>query len=244
MKADRVIAVRTNKTVYRDGDRCVKVFNSEYSGADVLNEALNQARAEEAGIKVPKVLEVGIVDGKWAISSEYIKGKSLEMLMAEEPEKKDEYLELMVDLQLSIHGKGCALLTAMRDTVDRKICESELEAVDRYDLHDRLAGMPKNDKICHGDFRPSNIIIAQDGTRYVIDWAHATKGNGSADAARTYLLLLFKGDADGAEKYLELFCDKANVTADYVKKWIPIVAACRSVDGNEAERNFMLSQLK
>ena len=47
MKLDRVIAVRNNKTIYRDGDRCVKVFNDDYSKADVLNEALNQARIEE-----------------------------------------------------------------------------------------------------------------------------------------------------------------------------------------------------
>ena len=49
MNFDRVIAVRTNKTVYRDGDKCLKVFGEEYSKADVLNEALNQARVEETG---------------------------------------------------------------------------------------------------------------------------------------------------------------------------------------------------
>ena len=30
MKLDRVIAVRNNKTIYRDGDKCVKVFNEDY----------------------------------------------------------------------------------------------------------------------------------------------------------------------------------------------------------------------
>ena len=37
MKLERVIAVRNNKTIYRDGDRCVKVFDDHYSKADVLN---------------------------------------------------------------------------------------------------------------------------------------------------------------------------------------------------------------
>ena len=55
MKLDRVIAVRNNKTIYRDGDVCVKVFNDDYSKADVLNEALNQARIEETGLNIPKV---------------------------------------------------------------------------------------------------------------------------------------------------------------------------------------------
>ena len=44
MNLEKVIAVRTNKCVYRDGEYAVKVFDSDYSKADVLNEALNQAR--------------------------------------------------------------------------------------------------------------------------------------------------------------------------------------------------------
>ena len=47
MNFDRIIAVRNDKTVFRDSDRCLKVFNDGYSKADVLNEALNQARLEE-----------------------------------------------------------------------------------------------------------------------------------------------------------------------------------------------------
>ena len=35
--ADRIIAVRTTKIVYLDGDTVVKVFDSDYSKADVLN---------------------------------------------------------------------------------------------------------------------------------------------------------------------------------------------------------------
>lgn len=84
MKLDRIIAVRTGKTVYRDGDKVIKVFDSEYSKADILNEALNQARIEETGLNIPKVLEVTMIDGKWAIITEYIEGKTLAQLMKEE----------------------------------------------------------------------------------------------------------------------------------------------------------------
>ena len=56
MNFDRIIAVRNDKTVYRDGDRCVKVFGGGYTCAEVLNEAHNQALALEAGLRVPKVL--------------------------------------------------------------------------------------------------------------------------------------------------------------------------------------------
>ena len=243
MKLDRVIAVRNNKTIYRDGNRCVKVFDENYSKADVLNEALNQARIEETGLNIPRVLEVTLVEGKWAIVSEFIKGKTLAQLMAEdtEGEKKAEYLELLVNLQLEVHDKKCPLLNKLKDKMRRKIAATELDATTRYDLHTRLEGMPKHDKVCHGDFNPSNIIVAENGIPYILDWSHATQGNASADAARTYLLFWLNGDIEGAKQYLDLFCKKSNTAKQYVQKWMPIVAASQSVKGNEKEREFLLS---
>lgn len=241
MNLDRVIAVRNKKTIYRDGDRVIKVFNEDYSKADVLNEALNQARIEETGLNIPAVLEVTMVEGKWAIVSEYIKGKTLAQLMQENPAKKDEYLELFVDLQLAVQSKTCPMLNKLKDKMNRKISMSDLDATTRYELHTRLEGMPKHNKVCHGDFNPSNIIIAEDGTPYILDWSHATQGNASADAARTYLLFWLGGDIDGAKKYLDLFCRKSDTAKQYVQKWMPIVAASQSVKGNEKEREFLLS---
>ena len=241
MKLDNVIAVRNSKTIYRDGDRCVKVFNEDYSKADVLNEALNQARIEETGLNIPKVLEVTMVDGKWAIVSEFIKGKTLAQLMEENLDKKDEYFDLFVDLQLTVHSKTCPLMNKLKDKMNRKISAAKLDATTRYELHTRLEGMPKHNKVCHGDFNPSNIIIAEDGTPFILDWSHATQGNASADAARTYLLFCLNGDNDGAKKYLDLFCAKSDTAKQYVQKWMPIVAASQSVKGNEKEREFLLS---
>ena len=84
--SDRIIAVRTGKTIYREGDTAIKVFDADYAKYDVLNEALNQARVENIGLNVPKVLEVKTIDGKWAIVYEYIQGKSLDQLIKENPE--------------------------------------------------------------------------------------------------------------------------------------------------------------
>ena len=121
-----------------------------------------------------------------------------------------------------------------------KRSHTALDATSRYDLHTRLAGMHTHNKVCHGDFRPSNIIIGNDGVNYVIDWAHVTQGNGAADAARTYLLFCLRGDQQLADKYLDLFCKKTDTAKQYVQKWLPIVAASQSVKGNPEERDFLL----
>lgn len=241
MNFDKMIAVRTNKTVYRDGDKCLKVFGENYSKADVLNEALNQARVEETGLNIPKVLEVTKHDHKWIIVSEYIEGKTMAQLLEESPEKKDEYFDRFVDLQLLVLSKTCPLLTKLKDKMNRKISLADLTATERYDLHTRLDAMPKHNKLCHGDFNMSNIIIQNDGTPYIIDWSHATQGNASADAARAYLLFWLNGDIEGAKKYLDLFCKKSNTELPYVQSWMPIVAASQSVKGNAAEREFLRS---
>ena len=241
MKLDKVIAVRTSKTVYKDEDRAIKVFDADYKKSDILNEALNQARVEETGLPIPKLLEVGVIDGKWAIVSEFIKGKTLARLMDENPDKIDEYMNLFVDIQLDIHSRKAPLLNKLKDKMNRKISETDLDATTRYELHTRLEGMPKHNKVCHGDFRPSNVIVGEDGVNYIIDWAHATQGNASADAARTYLVFYLKGEEELAEKYLDLFCQKSDTAKQYVQKWMPIVAASQSVKGNEKEREFLLS---
>ncbi|HOA33205.1 MAG: phosphotransferase [Clostridiales bacterium] len=240
MNLNNVIAVRAGKTVYKDGDYAIKVFDENYKKSDILNESLNQARVEETGLNIPKVQEVLKIDGKWAIVFDFIPGKTLQQLMDENPDKLNEYLNLFVDVQLDMHSRRAPLLGKLKDKMNRKISESGLDATTRYELHTRLNSLPTHNKVCHGDFNPSNIIIHNNGTPYVLDWSHATQGNASADAARTYLLFWLSGNEKLAEEYLKLFCLKSDTAKQYVQKWVPIVAASQLVKGKPEEREFLL----
>ncbi len=242
MNLEQVIAVRSGKTVYRDGDKVIKVFDEDYSKADVLNEALNQARVESSGLNIPGICEVTTIDGRcWAIVSEYVEGETLASLMEKNPDKLDEYLNMFVDLQMEMHTKKVPLLNKLKDKMNAKISATTLDATTRYELHTRLEGMPKHTKLCHGDFNPSNIIVKPDGSLYILDWSHATQGNASADVARTYLLFMLGGEKELAEKYLNLFCKKSDTAKQYIQKWMPIVAASQSVKSKTEEREFLLS---
>ena len=98
MKFEKVLAERKDKVIYKDGDKCIKVFDESYKKSDILNEALNQARVEETGLNIPKIHEVTKIDGKWAIVTDFIEGKTLAQLMEENPDKEDEYLNQFVDI--------------------------------------------------------------------------------------------------------------------------------------------------
>lgn len=235
------IAERKTKTVYKEDGKTIKLFVEDYSKANILNEALNQTRVEEGtDLNIPKLIEVSKVNNRWALISEHIEGSSLEELMKQNPEKEDEYLNLFVDTQLKILSNTVPLLTRMKDKFRRKINEfKDLNETARYELLERLEGMKNHSKLCHGDFNPSNVIVKEDGTVYIIDWSHVTGGNASGDAARTYLLFSKDNKQDLANKYLELFSSKSGIAKTNIQRWIPIVAATQMSKGNENEKEFL-----
>lgn len=241
LKNKKVFLTRPYKVVYKDGDRIVKVFTKEHGKANVFNEALCQARVEESGLNIPKVLEVSQIDGEWAISIEFVEGHTLEELMKENPAEMEKYMEQFVDLQLTMHANKAPRLTLQKDKFARKISSLKdmIDATTRYELCTRLDSMPNHTKLCHGDFNPSNVIVAEDGTMSIVDWAHATQGNASGDAAITYLEFALK-DQKTADLYLDLFCKKSDTAKQYVQKWLPIAAAAQLTKGVDEEKEFLM----
>ena len=152
----------------------------------------------------------------------------------------EKYMEDFVDLQLEVHSKTSPLLKGMKDKMSRQINGlKELDATMRYELLTRLESMPKHNKVCHGDFNPSNVIVGKNGKMTVVDWAHVTQGNASADAALTYLQFALKNRVE-AEMYLTMFCKKSDTAKQYVQQWFPIVAASQLEKNNELEKDFLM----
>ena len=236
-----VMVERKNKTVYHDNGKTIKLFVENYSKANILNEALNQAKIEETDLNIPKLIEVSKKDNRWAIISEYIEGKSLQELMNEHPENIEEYLNWFVDIQLYVHSKKVTMLNRLKDKMKERIAQTDLDEAIKFELNAKLASMPTHNKICHGDFNPSNVIINNDGVAYILDWAHVTQGNGSADVARTYLLFNLEGKKDIAENYLQKYSEKSGIDKHYILKWVPIVAAAHLLKANDDEKQFLMN---
>lgn len=234
------IAERKTKTVYRSENKTIKLFVENYPKSNILNEALNQARVEETGLDIPELLEVTKIENRWALILKYVEGETLADLMEKHPEKKQEYMNWFVEIQMNILSKQAPLLNKLKDKMKRKIDEADIDANIKYELNTRLEGMPKHNKICHGDFNPSNILIKEDGTVCVIDWAHVTQGNASADAATTYMLFCMNGQKEDAERYLETFVEKSGIEKHTIVRWMPIVAAARISKSDEEEKKFLM----
>ena len=240
----KLIVKRPYKEVYKCDDSIVKVFEKDHPKSAVFNEALNTVRIEEAGLDIPKLKEVTQIDGKWSIVIEYKEGKTLEEMMQVDHANAEKYMSDFVDLQLKIHGKKAPMLNKLKDKLARQIDGlKELDATQRYELRTRLESMPKHTKVCHGDFNPSNVIVGKNGKMTVVDWAHATQGNASADAAMTYLLFALK-DQGLADMYMDMFCKKSDTAKQYVQQWLPIVAASQLDKDNELEKDFLMKWIE
>lgn len=237
---EKIIGIRNDKTIFKDGACVVKTFHKNYTKAQVLNEALNHARVEETELCVPKLLSVTEQNGQWVMVYAYVQGQTLEHIMQKNSDRFDHYLEIFVNLQLEVHRQNIMHLRKQKDRLIEKIEKTDLLATTRYELQRKLDMMRVHKKLCHGDFNPSNIIIDQDGRYYIIDWAHATIGNASGDASATYLDFLINDNQKNADKYLDLYCQKTKTSKTYVKAWLPIVAAARLLKAKKNEKDKLL----
>ena len=235
------IVARGHKVVWDCGDSIVKAFDETKPASDVLNEALNLARIVEAGVAAPKVIDVSEYEpGCWGIQVEHLAGKTLAEVMEAEPENKAKYLDQFVRLQLEIQGHSAPLLPRQKDKFVRMIKSVDaINATTRYDLLMRLDGMKVEEKVCHGDFNPTNVLV--DGDKMaVLDWAHATQGTPAADVAMTYMEFSF-ADADLADAYLDAYCEKADMPKQLFFQWLPIVAAAELARGHKDNEEALLS---
>ena len=210
------------KSVYVENGKATKVFAKTYNKSDVLYEALNTSRVEDAGVNIPKLLEVAVTDGKWSITSEYVEGPTLTQLIEKHPDKADEYIKKMVEYQVSFQNKSNPLLLVLKDKMNRQINSiEELDNSVKYELLTRLNSMKNHTKLCHGDYCPDN--------------------NASADIANTFLLLKLQfGDkSDIPEKYINAFCELTNTKRSYVNEWLPLVAAARLTKNKEEEKELL-----
>ena len=141
--------------------------------------------------------------------------------------------------QIKMHSKQSTQLRKLHNKMEDKIEKLNLSDSVKFDLKSKLAGLKKHNKVLHGDYQLSNVIVSKNGEVYIVDWAHASQGNASADAAMSYLLMKLSGKEGLAEKYLELFCSTTKTDKRYVQTWIPIVAASHLEKYQGAEREML-----
>ena len=239
---NNIVCIKSNKTIYKEDNYLIKLYEDNIEVSKILNEALNQQRVmENTDLNIPKLIEVTKISDKWAIVMEYVDGINLEQYLEEHQDRIDDVLEILVATQIKILGYRVPLLTRSKELYSYKISKNEaLNDEKRKELLIKLEESKNHSKLCHVDLSLSNIVVKSDGSIWILDWAHASQGNAEADAARTYLTMLLN-NKEMAIKYINKFSEKTKINIDAIKAWVPIIAGGQLQKNTEekSEKDFI-----
>lgn len=230
LQADRILSVRTDRTVYLCGDIVSKVYPRGEKAGAVFAEAANLASAADGGLNVPELVTVRKQELHWIIETAYAEGKTLKQLMADAPDSDDRLLDDMAELMDALHRSTAVFSGRLTDRLAKDIRAAGLESGIETRLLSYLNALPKGDAPCHCDFVPENLIRTDRGKICILDWEEAAMGNPLADAAFTCLRLILEGKNRDAEIWLKAFCTVSRCLAERVEEWFPVCAAalCRT----------------
>ena len=255
----KIIGEGRTAVVYEYGDKVLKLYNKEFPKEPVLQELKMQRIAHENGSLVPQVFDTYEEDGQFGIVFERINGIPL----------KDILFNDM--LHMKKHGKEYAklLLSIHQVTVDETIPDANyidrLKRVNQIDLEtkdiliERLKKLPKGNHLCHGDFHPDNILIADDKA-VVIDWMTGYRGSPAEELSRVLLLLQTPYGLKDVPKlikpliklfvkrfrksFLDEYLKHSSVTMSDINNWMPIMAAVRYTENIPFEEKWLQTLIK
>lgn len=225
--------------VYEQENTVIKVFYPGYGKDTAFKEAHMLAVAESGNLQAPRVLSVSENQGYWELRMTKVEGESLlkqilDALTAHNVERAAGLARQLADIHVEINSKDGTGLADSKNVIRAKILdhdvltEKEKERAIAY-----LEGLEGGNALCHGDFHANQIMIQEDGSYRVIDFADIGCGNPAGDVALTWLNLstppaplreLF-GQVDLPGIYLEEYLTKSGMDRKEVEAWISVQAA-------------------
>ncbi len=183
------IALGLTAEVYswKDG-QVLKLFRPGISRSTVEGEASLTRRVHMTGLPVPAVGEIIEVDGRFGLEYERVEGITMAQALVKEPWKFAIFARQLAELQAEMHMRRVAEMPPQRARLAQKIkSASSLPEHVRLVAIKTLERLPQDDKLCHGDFHPNNILMTSRGP-VIIDWIDASRGSPVMDVARSTLL--------------------------------------------------------
>jgi len=220
----QVVGYGSQATVYAKGEYAVKLYREGYPKVNVFSEAYVMANLERENFPSPKVYEVLLVDGRYGLRMERVKGKMMSEYLAD-PAKAKETMDALIDLQCRLQKRGNAGDWApdLKLRFHNDLASNEkLSAGLKKNLQEILRGLPCGVALCHCDFHSGNIFF--DGVKYtLVDLLQICKGDPAADAVCSYVSYsLFNREL--GEYYLNRYCEISGVSRKDVLQWLPAYA--------------------
>ena len=249
---------RTADVFEWDDGQVLKLFHDWVSFEDILYEQMVGSEIHASGIKSPAVGNIIKIDGHNGLLYEHIDGQQMFKVMLQKPWSVFKCAHILAELHIQMHEQVLSVqIPPQHEKLTRKLNQAKiLPSSIRDSLIERLNSMPVDDRICHGDFHPANVLLSEDGG-FIIDWVDTTQGNPLMDVARTSILmkgLIFTRQIPNWYlRFLSLLFHTAYVgyyfrirpqSKEAYQSWLPIVAGARLSENIPGLENWLLEQAR
>ena len=251
-----IAAGRTADVYAWSSDQVIKLFHPWFELDSILFEQKVAQVVQASGLPVPAVGEIIQVKGRNGLIYQRVDGRSMWETLRRQPWRLVSFARRMAELHVALHAVAApADFPDQRGRFQRRIQqEGALPQDTRQQLLDLLERLPAEDRICHGDFHPGNILItAQD--EVIIDWIDVTRGSPLADLARTSIIALGAAATQQVPQawmkvilrlfhalYLRRYFQLRPGGYEEYCHWLPVVAAARLAENMPELEAWLVSQ--
>ena len=220
-----VVGRGAQATVYARGEYAVKLYRENYPKGNVFGEAFVMSILEQLDFPSPRVHEVLLLNGRYGIRMDRVRGKSLVDMIADPVDGEKAFADL-IELQCRLHRSDSSVGAAIPNLKLRwqnDLQRNEhLSAALKKKLLELLGKLPDGESLCHCDFHSGNVFY-DDGKYTIIDLLQMSRGDPAADIACSYTSYAFVNQ-ELAEYYLRRMCEKAGIREDDVRQWLAVYA--------------------
>ena len=224
----------------------------------VERERVALLAARRSGAPVPALYERVDVDGRPGLVLERLDAHDLLHGLLRRPWELALVPWVLARVHASLHeGVAPTELPDLRAEVVERLRSDLVPSDVRHAALRRLSELPDDDRLCHGDFHPGNVLRRSGGGYAVIDWKAATRGDPAADVARTRLLMVGAWIPGAGPRGLQLLLTPFRwalytlylaayrhwrpVERRTVDAWLPVLAAARLSYDIDQERSWLLA---
>lgn len=245
---------------WEDG-KILRLGRGEHADAQVNWQEMTLKHAAACGVRVPRLFGRAEVDGRPGLIMERVPGVDLLTLVGRKPWKVLEVAGVSSRVHAQMHE--CVAppeVEPLKSRITRLVANRDLvpERVREFVLRE-LVELPDGDRLLHGDFHAGNIMMSG-AEPVVVDWSNVTRGDPSADVARTWMMHQFGSLPPGTgmmlrvmaavgrrllvDSYLRAYRRERPLDMKLVRRWAFVRAGDRLAEDIAEERPALLRFLK
>ena len=238
----KLIARGRTADVYSWGDgQVLKLFHNWFSLESIQYERMIAREIHASNIKAPAVGDLIRVEGRNGLLYQRVDGQPMFEVLLRKPWLFFKCARIFAKLHVDMHESVLhARVPTQRERLAYKLRGAKaLPLSTQNALLEALNALPEDNRVCHGDFHPANVLLTDHGG-FVIDWGDTTRGNPLIDVARTSILMLglvyTRQFPDPGLRiaswifhaaYLQNYFHLRPGGKDVYHRWLPIVAGAR-----------------